>query len=70
MPGVTVNLNLNLTELPDCPCGKGKQLPVEDTTQTGVSYLKGWFCPSCKAYYLFKNGDMYCSKVNDAPGIR
>lgn len=63
MSGVITNLNLNLTELPVCSCGKGKLLPVEDTTQQGTPYLKGWVCPACENFIFFKNGDMYRSKI-------
>jgi len=57
MAQFNVNINLNLAELPACPCG-GSLLPVEDTTQQGVSYLKGWVCPKCNTATIFKAGDL------------
>jgi len=50
-------INLNIAELPDCPCGKGKLLPVEDISPQGSQvYLKGWMCAHCNRSWLFSVG--------------
>ena len=57
-------LNINLTELPTCQCGKSKLLPVEDVTQGGAVYFKGWFCPVCNKSWLFNAGVILIKDVN------
>ena len=58
-------INLSAGELPDCSvCGKGKLLPVEDVSQQGTAYLKGWFCPVCKKYWVFKAGVILVGDIN------
>ena len=57
-------INLKTNELPDCKCGKGKLLPVEDVSQQGTAYLKGWFCPACSTYWVFKSGVILVGSIN------
>ena len=58
-------INLAITELLDCPCGKGKLLPVEDVSrEDGTSYLKGWFCPHCNMSWLFMAGSIVLKNIN------
>ena len=56
-------MHLKLSELPDCPCGGGKMLPIEDYSQNGAVYLKGWFCPKCKEGVISKAGDLVAVKI-------
>lgn len=60
---MTANFNFTLTELPECPCGKNKLIPAMDLSQSGMPYLKGWLCPSCKSGYLMKNGVPFETKI-------
>jgi hypothetical protein len=60
---MTANFSFNLSELPDCACGKGKLLPAMDLSQAGTPYLKGWLCTGCKCGYLMKNGIPYEVKI-------
>ena len=62
---IVVSLNINLTELPKCPCSKegggGVLLPVMDIAREAegnAPILKGWFCPYCNTFYAFVTGDM------------
>jgi len=58
-------INLQLTELATCGCDKGKLLPLEDVTQGGVTYLKGWYCPVCGVATIFKAGDLVRIKASE-----
>jgi len=60
-----MSLNLTLSELPGCSCGKGKLVPIEDYTQGGVVYLKGWFCTACQSFYYFRSGYMNKGKITE-----
>ena len=60
-PAANVTLNINLTELPQCPeCGKGVLLPLPDETKMGNVLLKGWCCsnPSCWHNVMLKAGEL------------
>lgn len=55
------NLVINLDRLPTCRCG-GDMAPVQDTTQSGTHYLKGWICLSCLTSVIFKAGQFEIRK--------
>ena len=58
-------ISLHISELPDCSCGKGKLLPVEDFSKDGsVVYFKGWFCAHCNTCWLIYNGIIQISQAN------
>jgi len=66
MPTGNLSLSYGFTfnELPKCGCdGKPSLAPVMDVDKDGVPYLKGWFCPSCKSFYCFAQGDMKIKKA-------
>lgn len=59
MPAANVTLNINLTELPQCPeCEKGVLLPLPDETKMGNVLLKGWCCSHCYHNVMLKAGEL------------
>ena len=63
--GMSLNINLTLSELPKCPkCGDQPLLPLPDQTREGNVFIKSWACPKCFHNLSMQSGALVCLTVN------
>lgn len=57
-------ISINMVGWPKHGCG-GDLVPIEDVTQEGQVYLKGWVCLDCKVQAMFRRGDVFVESTKD-----
>ena len=60
LSAMSVNLNINLSELPECPdCPGVRLLPFPDEAKDSkMAMLKAWVCPKCGKGVIIRSGTL------------